>query len=69
MVNIIRNTIGKGEIVHKAFPDTLDKIDIDRFVSSFDKLKNTTGWAPNVSLEKGIYKTVEYYKKYLGAYL
>ena len=69
MVNIIRNTIGKGEIVHKPFPDTLDKIDINRFVSSFDKLKNTTGWAPNVSLEKGIYKTVEYYKKYLGAYL
>ena len=69
MVNIICETVGKGEIVFQSFPDTLDKIDIDRFVSSFDKLKNTTGWTPNVSLEKGISKTVEYYQKNLGDYL
>ena len=69
MVNIIRDTVGESEIVYQPFPDTLDKIDINRFVSSFKKLKDTTGWSPRVSLDKGISQTVEYYKQNLDAYL
>lgn len=69
IVNIIRKTVGKGEIVHQPFPETLDKIDINRFVSSSEKLKNTTGWSPEISLDQGISRTVEYYRQNMKAYL
>jgi len=69
MVNIISDTVGKGKIVFQPFPDTLNKIDINRFVSSIEKLKKTTGWLPEISLEEGIFRTIEYYKRNLDAYL
>ena len=69
MVNIIKDLLPNSNIVHQPFPELLDKIDINRYVSTSKKLKQISGWAPKISLHEGIVRTVEYYKKNLDNYL
>lgn len=52
----------------KPFPKDRKKIEVGDYVASWEKIKKTYGWGPKVSLEKGIKKTVEYYRKYRKYY-
>ena len=69
MVNIIKDILPQSKIVHQPFPELLDKIDINRYVSTSKKLNQMTDWTPKISLRNGIAKTIEYYKKNLDNYL
>lgn len=69
MVNKIVKTVGRGRIIHKAFPDLLKKVDIKKFVASYKKANKTFGWEPKIDLEKGIEQTVQFYRKTLNKYL
>lgn len=69
MVNIIKDILPHSKIVHQPFPELLDKIDINRYVSTSKKLNHMTDWVPKISLRKGIAKTIEYYKNNLDYYL
>lgn len=69
MVNIIKDIIPNSDIVHQPFPELLDKIDINRFVSTSKKLKQIGQWVPEIPLKEGIARTIEFYKKNLNNYL
>jgi len=60
ITNLILSALGKGEemIEHVADRKGHDK----RYAINFSKIKNELGWQPEVSFEKGISETVEWYK-------
>lgn len=69
MVKEVVRAVGTGTYVHVPFPPTREKIDIKRFVVSYQKLQRVTGWAPRTSLADGIAMTVEFYRERLPLYL
>ncbi|MDN5249911.1 NAD-dependent epimerase/dehydratase family protein [Betaproteobacteria bacterium LSUCC0117] len=52
-----------------AFPPERKAIDIGDYYSDFSALSNDYGWKPKVSLDIGLLKTLEYYKKYKNYYI
>jgi nucleoside-diphosphate-sugar epimerase len=50
------------------FPEEQKKIDIGDYYGDFSLYKKITGWFPAVSLEEGLKKTIEYFKKYKQFY-
>jgi dTDP-glucose 4,6-dehydratase/UDP-glucose 4-epimerase len=50
------------------FPAERKAIDIGDYYSDFSLISAELGWAPQVALEQGLLKTVEYYRKHLSAY-
>ncbi len=69
MVQEIVRVVGKGEVVHVAFPALRKKIDIRRFVVNYTKLNELLGWKPQYDLRAGIERTYHYYQKHLNDYL
>ncbi|RMD97529.1 MAG: SDR family NAD(P)-dependent oxidoreductase [Calditrichaeota bacterium] len=69
MVNEIVRAVGQGEIVHVPFPETREKIDIKRFVVTYQKINQRLGWEPRYDLRTGIERTVAFYREYLPDYL
>lgn len=69
MVKEIVNAVGKGEIVHVPFPELRDKIDIKRFVVTYDKINKAVGWEPAYTLSKGVGETAAFYTDRLQEYL
>ncbi len=68
MVKEIIRAVGQGEYVHVPFPATREKIDIKRFVVTYKKLEEATGWRPRVDFSRGVKLTAEYYAQHLPAY-
>jgi dTDP-glucose 4,6-dehydratase/UDP-glucose 4-epimerase len=54
------NNRGKYELI--PFPDDRKAIDIGDYYSNFNKIEKTLGWRPEISLEAGLQKTLEYYR-------
>ncbi|MFQ5601685.1 MAG: SDR family NAD(P)-dependent oxidoreductase [bacterium] len=69
MVNEVIRAVGKGEKVHIPFPELRDKIDIKRFVVTYEKIHDTVGWQPQFDLRRGVEQTAQYYQKRLKDYL
>ena len=69
MVKAVLSGVGKGEYVHVPFPPIREKIDIRRFVVTYEKLQTRLGWTPEVDLQKGVNLTVDYYRDKLDKYL
>ncbi len=60
---------GMGSVETVPFPADRKKIDIGDFHGSSEKFFKACGWSPKVGLEKGLVKTIEYYRKYKHYYL
>lgn len=60
---------GKGTFETIPFPEERKKIDIGDFYGTSDKFHRATGWAPKVSLEDGLSRTVKYYTSHQRYYL
>lgn len=58
----------RGRIVLKPFPAERKQIEVGDYIADWSKMKKTYGWKPAVSLDEGIKKTLEYYKKYKKYY-
>ncbi len=69
MVKTIIHVVGKGRYVNVPFPPEREKIDIRRFVASFEKIYQQIRWHPTIKLEEGIQKTYAFYKERLPEYL
>lgn len=69
MVKEVVRAVGKGEIVHVPFPESREKIDIKKFVVTYDKINAALGWEPQVDLRTGIERTVAFYRDWLSEYL
>ncbi|MHC4873603.1 MAG: GDP-mannose 4,6-dehydratase [Planctomycetota bacterium] len=58
-----------GNYKVKEFPAERKKIDIGDYYSDYSLIKDTLGWEPKTNLEKGLKKSLEFYKGNLEYYL
>lgn len=69
VIGMLQNEVQpRSGLVYKPFPKDRKQIEIGNYIADFRKMKKTYGWKPMVSLEDGIRRTVEYYKKYKRYY-
>ncbi len=50
------------------FPADRKQIEVGDYIADYKKMTKTYGWKPEVSIEEGIKKTVEYYREYKKNY-
>jgi nucleoside-diphosphate-sugar epimerase len=55
--------------IFQPFPPELKRIDIGSYHSDSTRIRNDLGWFPSVDLNRGIRRTVQYYREELGHYL
>ena len=53
---------GRGSVELVPFPDALKQIDIGSYHGDFGKIHRVLGWAPRVSFEEGMRRTLAYYR-------
>ena len=63
LVQALLKTTRTGSYKLVPFPDDRKRIDIGSAFSSFMKFHFATGWKPSTSLEEGLAKTVDYYRR------
>jgi UDP-glucose 4-epimerase len=68
LVHKLLKTTGTGSYRLVPFPDDRKSIDIGSAFSSFMKFHFATGWKPTTSLDEGLARTVEYYRRYKTHY-
>ena len=68
LVETMIDVYGKGNYELIPFKDDLKKIEIGDYVANFEKIKNTAGWQPKISLEEGLRSSFDYYEKYRNHY-
>ena len=64
MAKCVCNAVGKGRIKQIPWPSNYEQIETGDYVSDIAKAKIIFNWEPDVLLENGIKKTVQYYQKY-----
>ncbi len=69
MVKEVIRAVGKGGYVHVPFPPERESIDIRKFVVTYEKFNQASGWKPRVGLRQGVEKTVDFYRDRLDKYL
>lgn len=69
MVNEVIRAVGKGEKVHVPFPELRDKIDIKKFVVTYEKINKALGWEPRYDLRQGMEETAAFYRERLNKYI
>lgn len=57
-----------GSIELTPFPNERKLIDIGDYYGDFSKITKEIGWIPKVSLQEGLMKSIEYYKKFKNNY-
>ncbi len=68
LVKIMINVHGKGDYEIIPFNEDLKKIEIGDYVANYEKIKESVGWQPRVSLEEGLRLTFEFYEKFRENY-
>ncbi len=69
MVKAVVDCVEDGSMEFIPWPNNYEKIETGDISLDISKLERITGWQPNVSLEQGIAKTYEYYKKNAQMYI
>ena len=60
---------GGGRYERREFPPERKRIDIGDFVTDDSRFRALTGWMPRVSLEDGLARTLDYYRRHLPSYI
>jgi UDP-glucose 4-epimerase len=68
LVELMINISGSGRYKIVPFPEDRKKIDIGDFYSDYTKIEKELGWKPEISLEDGLKRTFDYYRKYRQYY-
>ncbi len=64
IVKSVQNEVRpRRRIVLRPFPNDRKQIEVGDYIANWDKMKKTYGWKPEVSIEDGIKKTLEYYSR------
>ena len=69
MVNTIVNIVGKGKIKHVEWSKNYENFETGDFYADISRIENELNWKPSISLENGLRKTIEFYRKNLNKYL
>jgi nucleoside-diphosphate-sugar epimerase len=60
---------GRGEFVTRSFPEDRKRIDIGDYYADDQRIRSALGWRPQISLEEGFRRTLEYYRERLRYYV
>ena len=60
---------GSGEFQVRDFPAERKRIDIGDYYADDRSIRNMLGWTPQVNLEDGLARTLDYYRHHLDHYL
>lgn len=69
MVKVVVNTVKNAVMEFVPWPENYEKVETGDITMDISKLKKITFWQPEVSLEEGVAKTYEYYKKHSTYYI
>jgi len=68
LANKIVEIAGTGRARFTEFTQERKEVEPGDYYTDITKIKRVTGWRPRVSLEEGIARTIEYYRKYKKEY-
>ena len=68
MARIVVDTVGQGKIEKVPWPDDYEKLETGDFTLDISNMVNLLKWKPGISIQEGIGKTYDYYKKYHSHY-
>ena len=60
---------GGGRFEHREFPADRKRIDIGDFVTDDRRFRGMTGWAPQIGLDDGLARSLDYYRRHLASYV
>src|SRR3954447_782373 len=60
---------GGGSFARREFPEERKRIDIGDFVTDDRRFRELTGWAPDVGLDEGLARSLDYYRRHFSLYL
>lgn len=69
LVELLVELAGTGRYRFVEWPAEKKAIDIGSFYADSSRFKQTTGWAPVVSLREGLARTLAYYREHIRHYL
>lgn len=58
-----------GRFERREFPDERKRIDIGDFVTDDRRFRELTGWAPEIGLDEGLARSLDYYRRHFSRYL
>jgi UDP-glucose 4-epimerase len=69
ITTLLMEIAGTGRVEYVEWPADKKAIDIGSFYADSSKFKNTTGWAPSVTLREGLRRTIAFYREHWGHYV
>ncbi len=66
--NLVVKLTGSGSVTKVPFPKDRKAIEIGDYYADFGKIKRELGWEPTVSLEKGLRRTIDFYREHKHLY-
>lgn len=58
-----------GRYIVRSFPCDRKEIDIGNYYANYNKIRSTLGWEPKVSLQDGLARILDFYRKHLKCYI
>lgn len=68
VAKLVISLIGSGDYKFVDFPEDKRKIEVGNYYADFLKAKMILGWQPNVNLEDGLKRTINFYERYRDRY-
>jgi UDP-glucose 4-epimerase len=69
LAELLVGVYGGGEYALREYPADRKRIDVGDYYADFTELHAAVGWEPQVPLEVGLARTVDYYREHLKQYL